>query len=256
MIDILNDGHIHTRLCHHAVGEMEEYVLAAIRKGLHTICFLEHMEAGISYFETTWLSEEDFNFYFAEGKRLRNVYGDTIRIELGVEVGYNPSHRLELQDRLSKRSWDRIGISYHFYKPAGFSQHINLVSRKKHNIETLAQLGTDTVLHHYFDTLLEAVTYLPGTVLCHLDAALRFQPDLLLTEKHLEKVQALLDRVRQKKMALEINMSGIAIRKKPFPTTEIIQMARERGIPLVAGSDAHIPEDVGRFFDTLNQYVR
>ena len=24
------DGHVHTKLCHHARGEMEEYVLAAI----------------------------------------------------------------------------------------------------------------------------------------------------------------------------------------------------------------------------------
>ncbi len=252
MIDVLTDGHIHTRLCHHAVGEMEEYVLAAIRKGLQGICFLEHMEAGIDYFEATWLSKEDFDYYFAEGKRLRKVYGSQIEIGLGVEVGYNPSHKEELLERLARRKWDRVGISYHFYRPPGYTQHLNLVSRKKVNIEAFERLGTDMVLHHYLDTLIEAVIVLPGTVVCHLDAALRFQQKLLYTKEHVEKIATLLDEVKMKKMAIEINTSGIAIRKEPFPATAIVQMAKARGIPLVAGSDAHKPDDVGRYFSLLN----
>ena len=40
---------------------MEEYVQAAIKLGLRRITFLEHLEAGIDYFETTWLSDENFD---------------------------------------------------------------------------------------------------------------------------------------------------------------------------------------------------
>jgi len=68
-IDTSIDGHVHTKLCHHARGEMEEYVLAAIGKGLRKLIFLEHLEVGVNYFESTWLTEEDFNYYHDEGKR-------------------------------------------------------------------------------------------------------------------------------------------------------------------------------------------
>ena len=50
-LDLSQDGHIHTRLCNHATGEMEEYVLAALNKNLKTIIFLEHLEEKTVYFE-------------------------------------------------------------------------------------------------------------------------------------------------------------------------------------------------------------
>ena len=56
------------------VGEMEEYVVAAIAKGLEELVFLEHLECGIRYREATWLSEEDFAAYHREGQRLQQVY--------------------------------------------------------------------------------------------------------------------------------------------------------------------------------------
>jgi len=51
-----DDRHIHTKLCCHASGEMEEYVLAAIGRDLDGIVFLEHMEEGICCAERTWLT--------------------------------------------------------------------------------------------------------------------------------------------------------------------------------------------------------
>lgn len=256
LINLHFDGHMHTRYCHHATGAMEEYVLSAIEKGLEHIVFLEHMEAtGVNYFETTWLTEQDFDDYFEEGQRLQESYGDQLTIGLGVEVGYNAAHQQELQDRLQRRSWDQVGISYHFMAVPGHSFDLNLVSRKERNILAIADTGCEKVLTNYFRTLTEAVRVLPGTVLCHLDAALRFQPGLQLTPGHWQQIGELLDTVKQQDMALEINTSGFAIRGTPFPAPAIIQMAIEREIPLVAGSDAHRPEDVGRYFHKLPQLL-
>ncbi len=51
-------------------------------------------------------------------------------------------------------------------------------------------------------------------------------------------------------MCIEINTSGL---RKParelYPGREILAMAKELGIPLTLGSDAHQPDDVGRDFD-------
>lgn len=256
LIDISFDGHMHTQWCHHATGTMEEYVLSAIAKGLGHIVFLEHMEAtGVNYFETTWLTDQDFDDYFAEGQKLRVKYGDQLSIGLGVEVGYSITQHQELQDRLSRRSWDQIGISYHFMPVPGQSFDLNLVSRQERNVRAIAETGCEKVLDNYFNTLIEAVSILPGTILCHLDAALRFQPVLQLTQDHWRQIEALLDTVKTSDMALEINTSGFAIRGTPFPAPAIIQMAINRGIPLVAGSDAHRPEDVGRYFHRLPELL-
>lgn len=251
----VSDGHVHTRYCHHATGEMEEYVRAAVAAGLQELVFLEHMEAGVRYFESTWLTERDFDIYFEEGRRLQDKYGDTITISLGVEVGYSPTHREELLERLGSRQWDRIGVSYHFMPRPDGDLHLNLVSSKETNIHAIEKLGCEHVLENYFTTLTEAVEVLPGTVLCHLDAALRYQPGITINETHLGKIRPLLQAVKKKNMGLELNCSGFKIRSSPYPAPFIVKEAQALGIPLVPGSDAHSPEHVGRYFDLLPDYL-
>jgi histidinol-phosphatase (PHP family) len=254
MIDTSVDGHIHTRLCHHACGEMEEYVLAGIRKGLRRIIFLEHLEVGINYFESTWLTDDDFAYYHAEGRRLQEKYRDIITVGLGVEVGYNPRHLKEIRQRLARHTWDRIGISYHFLETD--SGYLNMVSSKQINIDRLRQYGLDEVLNRYYFTLLEAVEKLDGQVLCHIDAALRHHPELKLKPEHYELLEKLLDALARKKMALEVNTSGYKTRNAPYPSSAILKKALHRNVPLVAGSDAHRPEDVGRYFDRLPELMK
>ncbi len=252
------DGHVHTRLCNHARGEMEEYVRSAIACGLDQIIFLEHLEVGIDYIERTWLSNEDFDYYFTEGERLRRKYVDQIRVGTGVELGYNSEHRTEIITQLNSRPWDKVGISCHFLKLPGTDHHLNLLSRKQHNIEIARQFGFDAVLEIYFDTLLEAVQTVPvrpDTVLCHLDAALRFAEDLTYSPAHYVQINNILAALNEKGMGLEINTSGMAIRGEPYPARRILTMALQYNIPLLPGSDAHQPEDIARYFSLLPDYV-
>lgn len=255
-LSLYTDGHIHTKFCHHATGEMEEYVLMGIAAGLKEIVFLEHMEAGVHYFESTWLTETDFDRYFAEGQQLQEKFRDTIQISLGVEVGYSPTHKEELLERLARRQWDRVGISYHFMALPEIGYDLNLVSRKEKNIHAIASMGCRKVLDHYFKALTEAVEILPGTVLCHLDAALRFQPGITIDGEYRQSIRKLLEAVKSKGMALEVNTSGFTIRGTPFPAPFIIKEALALKIPLLPGSDAHKPEDVGRNFDLLPDYLQ
>jgi histidinol-phosphatase (PHP family) len=249
MIDTTIDGHVHTKLCHHARGEMEDYVQAAIKRGLEKLIFLEHLEVGINYFESTWLTEDDFIYYHEEGRRLQEKYHGSIEIELGIEVGYNPSYIEEIKRRLALHSWDRIGISYHFL--ATDSVHLNLVSSKQINIDALDDLGANEVIKGYYKNLQEAVEKLPGQVLCHIDAVLRHHPKIEITPEHDRLIDDLLDAVARNNMSLEVNTSGYKIKDEPFPSLSILKKAIKRNIPLVAGSDAHRPEDVGRYFDRL-----
>ena len=57
---------------------MEEYVLSAIDRGLTRLVFLEHLEEGINASFRTWLTEEDFDVYFEQGRWLQQRYGGTV----------------------------------------------------------------------------------------------------------------------------------------------------------------------------------
>ncbi len=255
IIDQHVDGHIHTARCHHAVGTMEEYVLAAIDADLRKICFLEHMEEGIIADRITWLSESDFDAYLEEGNTLKKRYEQKIIVELGVEVGYNPEHANVLQKRVLSRNWDRIGLSYHFHKPAGYDRHLNLVSKRDYRLLQLNVKDAGKIEEEYYLTLAEAIDVIPADVICHLDGVLRYHPLRQEMEQPWPLIRSLLDKMKDKGIALEVNTSGLAIRGEIFPERKILAMAAELGIPLVAGSDAHKPEQVGYGFDSLSKHI-
>lgn len=254
LIDTTTDGHVHTRLCNHAEGEMEEYVEKAVQRGLTTIIFLEHLEAGIQYHSRSWLEKEEFDYYFQEGLRLKQRYRGTVDVRLGVEVGYNRAAAITLKEKLAQYPWDRIGLSCHFHYHEGV--HLNLLSRNQENLKRNAAIGIDRIVTDYFNALIEAVEIIDCDVLCHLDAVLRHYPGIEFSKDHLRQIEILLDGMKRKGVALEINTSGFDHRGAPFPAPWIIKSAMERGIQLYAGSDAHRPEEVGRYFDQLPEYLQ
>ncbi|MBI5557882.1 MAG: histidinol-phosphatase HisJ family protein [Deltaproteobacteria bacterium] len=248
-IDISVDNHVHSRLCHHAMGEMEEYVLAGLGAGLKKIIFLEHFEIEIKYFESTWLREDEFAGYHREGCRLSEKYQGKIEIGTGVEVGVNPDRLPETIDFLIKFKWDRIGLSYHYLDTG--DGHVNMVSRRPENIALMEKIGVEKVAAAYFTGLQKALAIIPADVVCHLDAVLRHCPSFSFSQEHFEKVHEILMVMGAKDIALEVNTSGFVLRNEPFPAVRILKQAQKMGVGLLAGSDAHRPEDVGRYFDRL-----
>ena len=250
-LDLSSDGHVHTKFCHHAVGEMDEYVEAALAAGLKEIVFLEHFEAGINYMESTWLTADEFRFYHDECYRLSRKYEGWIKVGAGVEVGVNPDKLSDIKDFIDSYRWDRVGLSYHYFDDDG--EHVNMLSRKQENIKRFESIGHEEVLTKYFNNLLAALKVLDVDVVCHLDAPLRYSHGVQFVTEHWYLIDEILEEMARKKIALEINTSGFAVRGEPFPGPTIIDRARRFGLRFVAGSDAHNPQDVGRFFDRLKR---
>ncbi|HET97947.1 MAG TPA: histidinol-phosphatase HisJ family protein [Desulfurivibrio alkaliphilus] len=253
MLDSSTDGHVHTALCRHAVGEMEQYVQAALDRGLRRIFFLEHFEAGIINDYQCWLGPDDFAYYRREGERLRRRYAGKIEIGLGVEVGYNPREVAATKEFLATHRWDRVGLSCHFL--AIGSRHYNLLSSDPRTLAVFSEYGVARALGEYFALLAEAVTQLPGTQLCHLDAALRHHPEVATPLEELSAgsiCEQIFQAMAARGMALEINTSGYSHRRRlAYPAPDLLDRAARFQLPLTAGSDAHRPEEVGRFFDRL-----
>ncbi len=254
-IDLETDTHVHTYLCNHATGAMEEYVEQARVRGLKKIFFLEHLEAGICTGRPrTWLDITAFDHYIQEGRRLQRRYEGRIAIGLGVEAGYNGAAAAALEAGLARYPWDRVGLSCHFYHHEGRS--FNLLSRHPESLGQLERIGTDRVVGTYLDNLIEGVERIGCDAVCHLDAVLRHLPGgIRLNAAHRRQIESLLNSMRAREVALEINTSGFEYRDFPFPDAWIVAAAMERGIPLAAASDAHRPEDVGRHFSRLPEWL-
>ncbi|MCI5126407.1 MAG: hypothetical protein D3925_18500 [Candidatus Electrothrix sp. AR5] len=122
-----------------------------------------------------------------------------------------------------------------------------MLSRRTDHIKKMDELGTEQILDTYFSNLIQGCQDIPCDKLCHLDAALRHNTPVL-TAHHYTLIDELFAVMLEKNIALEVNTSGYALRPHPYPGFSLIQQARQLGIPLIIGSDAHHPEQVGRFF--------
>ncbi|MDH4317182.1 MAG: PHP domain-containing protein, partial [Desulfobulbaceae bacterium] len=155
-----------------------------------------------------------------------------------------------LREALQAYPWDHRGLSHHFYHDP-LKGHINMVSRRPENLSALEQIGPDKVLRDYFNGLIKGVEELDIDVLCHLDAVLRHYPGLTLRDEHWEMIEKLLDVLAANQVALEINTSGFPIKGEPFPQLRIIESALRKNVRLIAGSDAHKPDQVAGYFERL-----
>ncbi|MCI5139143.1 MAG: PHP domain-containing protein, partial [Candidatus Electrothrix sp. AR1] len=163
-LDITGDHHVHTRLCNHAVGEMEDYVRAGINKGLRSLTFLEHLECGLSYSPRIGLTPELFQQYSQEGERLQKKYADQITVRLGVEIGYNPAAVDKLLAMLAAFPFAHRGLSCHFYFDG--KEQLNMLSRGTDQIQKLEMLGTEHILDAYFNNLIQGCLDIPCDKIC------------------------------------------------------------------------------------------
>ncbi len=68
------DYHIHTKLCKHASGEMEEYVESAIQKGLKEIAFTDHIPLPDNFDIAHRMTENELELYLENINKLSDLY--------------------------------------------------------------------------------------------------------------------------------------------------------------------------------------
>jgi histidinol-phosphatase (PHP family) len=246
------DLHLHTPLCNHAAGGMEEYVSAGIEAGLVEVGFLEHLELGVTAERRTWMALEDFPIYWAEGRRLRQLYRGRIEVGVGLEVGINPDQVEQLLEIVHGRPWDHIGLSCHMIPHRG--RVINIASRSC--VQALEDADHREITLTYYRLLRDHLPAFRPDFVCHLDLPRKFMTDWADDPEVAAAALEVLDRMAAVGSALEINTSGYRWLGAPYPAAGIVRAARSRGVPLVLNSDSHHPDRVGADFDRALDYVR
>ena len=231
------DLHNHTPLCNHAEGEVEEYIEAAIKKGTKVFGFSDH--APMDFDPAYRMKFEDMQTYENRVKRAKERYKDKIEILLGYEVDYLEGH---MDRRVLEADVDYLIGSVHFIEGWGFDNPEFIGKWKEQDV--------DEVWQKYFETIETMAKTGLFDIVGHLDLIKVF--NFMPTKDIVSFAKDALLAIKESDMVLEINVAGY---RKPvaqaYPSPELLKEAYRLDIPITLSSDAHKPEQVGLYNESV-----
>ncbi|EOU1743841.1 histidinol-phosphatase HisJ [Clostridium perfringens] len=247
------DGHVHTKYCPHGSDDnIEDYIEEAIKYKLDEISFTEHLPLPENFIDPSPLKDsamklEEMESYLKEGHELQEEYKNKIKVNIGVEVDYIEGYEIEtelLLNKYGKYLNDGI-LSVHMIK--GNKRYYCIDFSEKEFKKIIDDLGSlEEVYNKYYDTLIMALKsdlgpYKPKRI-GHLNLVRRFNKEFPYNyEKHISKIEEILDLIKEKGYELDFNIAGL--RKKEcnefYIEGKVLEMAIEKGVPMVLGSDSH-----------------
>jgi len=231
------DMHNHTVRCNHAEGTIEEYIERAIELGVNIYGFSEH--APMDFDPKYRISFEEMEVYESEILAAKAKYQEQIDIRLGYEVDYLPNH---MDERVLHAKVDYLIGSVHFIDKWGFDNPEFIGEYESRDI--------DEIWKEYFQAIENMAQSRLFDIVGHLDLIKVFK---YLPQTPIEEIaQPALEAIQQANMVLEINPAGL---RKPigeqYPSRNLLIMAKEMGIDITFGSDAHAIEQVGFKYDEV-----
>ncbi len=237
------DYHIHTKLCGHASGEMEQYVEQALEAGLSEMGFSDHMPMVSEMGAGLAMEPASLPGYVDETLELQKRYPE-IKIKLGIEADYFPGLEEESKKIIDQYEFDYVIGSVHFIENWGFD-NINQIDQWK-------EKDINQVYRDYYALLKRSAQSGLFDIIGHSDLVKKFgqKPSEDVSDSIREAAQAF----SEHNLVCEINTSGL---RRPvseiYPSLDVLEIYREYDVPIIFGSDAHKPKDVGCDFDLAYQ---
>lgn len=240
---ILYESHMHTPLCKHATGEPEAYAAAAEARGLAGIIVTCHNPSIDGWSPRVRMAESEFDAYVQMVERARQAWAGRVDVRLGMECDYVPGMEEALEKQLQRAEFHHILGSVHpqisEYKERFFAGDVLAFQRTY--FEHLA-MAAETGL---FDTL------------AHPDLVKNEFPNEWQVERLMDTIAASLDRIAAAGTAMELNTSGLQKKIQEMnPGRAILVEMHARGIPVVLGADAHVPERVAADYQPALELLR
>ena len=112
------DLHNHTKRCNHAVGELYEYIDAAIACNIDIFGFACH--APMKFDEKYRMGLDEIDSYINEIRELKYQYRNKIDIRVGFEVDYINKKEYLIEKKVLDSNVDYLIGSIHFLNNWGF----------------------------------------------------------------------------------------------------------------------------------------
>ena len=220
--------HPHTARCHHAVGTDEEYVLAAIDRGLETLGFSDHTPHRYpdGFLSSVRMTPEELPEYAASIRALKEKHANKITIHLGVEAEYFSELFPDTLSLLRDNGIEYMLLGQHSILPVGGPHCGNPTE-------------DETILRQYCDRVIAGMETGLFTYVAHPDF-IHFVGDNKIYKQHMRRVCRT---AKGCNIPLEVNMLGLR-QERHYPSDRFFALVAEEGCPVVIGSDAHKPEQV------------
>lgn len=221
--------HSHTKRCGHAIGEDEEYVLAAIEAGYEVLGFSDHAPYRLSD-KRVRMDYEEFEGYINSIEYLKEKYKDCIKILMGLEIEFFPS---QIEDLLKYRKLlDYCILGQHAQEIDGVDNYY---------IEDSNQLID------YAKSIYKACELGLCDIVAHPDIFMYSYKDF---DKYFNEASSIIIEASLKfDVPIEFNCGGIKYGKRkynntlryPYPTRNFYKMVADNNCKVLVGLDAHSP---------------
>lgn len=243
------DYHLHTKLCGHASGEVDDYLDQAVRKGIKEVGFSDHFPL---YFlppekiiPDYAMSENQLPLYVNMVQQYSGV--SPLKVKLGIEVDYVPGFEKKLANELAAYPFDYVTGSVHFINGWGFDNPAEIGEYSKRELYL--------VYEQYFNLVQQAALTGLFDVMAHPDLVKKFgfYLERNLTSLYEETARAF----KKAGVCVEVNSAGLRYpAREIYPAPALLAIFNRHGIPVTLGSDAHTPDQVGTGLDEALQLIK
>jgi histidinol-phosphatase (PHP family) len=237
MTGLMYETHSHTPLCKHAVGQPEEYAAVAFERGLRGVVVTCHNPMPAGFSPRVRMSIDEFDEYVDMVARARDAWQGRVDVRLGLEADYFAGHESFLERQLSSAEFNYVLGSVH--------PQIAEFRQRYWNDDPVE------VQRIYFRLLADAAETGLFDSLAHPDLIKNETADDWEPSRVMNDICRALDRIAATGVAMELNTSGVnksIPEMNPFPG--MLAQIAARGIPVVIGSDAHVPTRVADGFES------
>ena len=262
----LEDWHTHNEMCHHAVGSIEDYIKQAVGcRRINTIGISDHFPyefvkniERIPYQEYA-ITIPEIEDYLSTAENLKEKYKTNINVRIGFEVDYFKNQEFALNNHLNKvkNRLDYILGSIHilnFKDSRGAWGFDDSRFRKDFNY-----YGAQNVYINYYKKLQKMVKSeeFDFDIVGHFDLPKKFNDIPANKERVFEEIMKTLELIKAKDLTIEINTSGLRKPcKEQYPSEKIIKEMYSLDIPILLGSDAHKPKEIGWNFKKIVKILK
>lgn len=229
----VGDYHVHTGWSD-GEGRPDEVIAAAARLGLPELGFSDHLVPPSLDDGYGIPLNEVGDYVKAMRAAARRAAGPLVLV--GVEVDYSPETWAETLSRLAEHRFDFLIGSVHSVDGAPFDLDARLTEERWPDV--------DVLFRHYYARLAELASSGTVDVIGHLDLPKKFGRPA--GDGVREAEDEALSAIAAGGALLEINTAGLRNQAaEQYPALSLLVRARELGIRITFGSDAHVPRDVG-----------
>lgn len=221
--------HSHTVRCNHATGTMEEFVEAAMERGMKIFGFSDHTPQYFpgDYYTFMRMKPYELPEYCMDVHKLQKQYRDRMQIHLGLEVEYYPAYWDQLIPRLRDAGIEYIILGQHW------------LGNEMGEPGSASVTSDEQILRRYCRQVCEAMETGKFTYIAH-PGYINYVGDAKIYQRH---IRDLCRTAKQTNTPLEINFLGLAYGRH-YPNPLLWEVAAEEGCSAIFGVDGHSPAQI------------